>query len=629
MNLAFKASPLDDNLRNLLQSRDPAFWTLLRLESEQSTTFQQLFFLSRLRRKAESLDFFPPVAQRELRIAILGGYSLFPFHEIVEHFLAMAGYCSKVFIGDYDNDSAEILDENSLLYTHQPKFIILLPKLRSLGSFSIMDRPSTVRNFAEAEVDLLLQRCRIAHERSSAEIVLGNFILPSAIDPGMIRSKRMGSAWTYLKYINLELGLRSPEYVQICDLEFLSARCGTQNVSDDRAWYETKQPFSLQFIPDVAREVLTIISAYHAPHKKVLVLDLDNTLWGGVVGDDGLEGIELGDVSARGQAFKSFQQFIRTLSERGIVLAVCSKNEPEIVMQVFEEHPEMVLSREDIAIFLVNWQPKSDNIREIAAELNLGLDSVVFVDDNPAEIEIVRQFVPEVTCLLLDKDPSTFIQLVQNSRCFEPLQLTDEDAVRGKQYQQEFRRKELLSCSTDMTTYLMSLSMCASIGTFCKVDIPRITQLINKSNQFNLTTRRRSEGEVKNVAESSGYRGMTVRLDDRFGSHGLVGVVIAQINGSKLIVDTFVMSCRVLKRQVEHEIINELVSCARLESCETIIGVYIPTLKNGMVANLYPSLGFVETESAIDDAPPGSKIYELSVSTFEPFLTTIQTSRRV
>jgi FkbH-like protein len=283
----------------------------------------------------------------------------------------------------------------------------------------------------------------------------------------------------------------------------------------------------------------------------------------------------------------------------------------------------MALRMSDFVSFKDNWEPKSENLRQIATELNLGLDSFVFVDDNPAEVDIVRQFLPEVETVLLTADPSDFITLLQDRRFFEPLNITPEDVDRGQQYQQEVQRKETLAACTDMAAYLGSLEMRAVITEFQGVDVPRIAQLINKSNQFNVTTRRRTESEVRAVIQDPAHIGFTVRLADRFGDHGLISVVICRIEGAAMEIDTWLMSCRVLKRQVEDEVVKEIVHLARDRNCRVIRGRYNPTTKNSMVRDLYPRMGFVEAGQVGDQL-----VFELGTVRCHSEQTAIQVMRR-
>jgi len=423
--------------------------------------------------------------------------------------------------------------------------------------------------------------------------------------------------------VNLELGLNAPPYLHICDLEFLANRIGGIQSRDDRAWFESKQPCSSALLVEFAREVAHLIISLRQPPKKVLVLDLDNTLWGGVVAEDGLDGIELGDTSPRGEAFKAFQKYILSLKQRGVLLAVCSKNDHAIATEVFEKHPEMCLRLDDFVSFKANWEPKSDNLRQMAAELNLGLDSFAFVDDNPAEIDIVRQFAPEVTTILLGPDASNYVTQLQDCRLFEPQSITAEDAERTTQYRSEVQRKAAESSATDMDAYLKSLEMEAAISEFIAVDVPRLAQLINKSNQFNLTTHRRTEAEICGLMNDREYVGFSVRLKDRFGDHGLISTIIGHKTDDVMTIDTWLMSCRVLKRQIEEEVLNELVRLAAQRGCARLEGVYLPTAKNEMVRDFYTRMGFTLTTENEQ-----RREFELMTKEFKPLSTRIKILRR-
>jgi FkbH-like protein len=590
-------------LKGALARKDPRFFSLLRGQTLAARACEEVLLLSSLRKRAEQRGLVPE--RQSLRIAITGGYTLYPLNELIGHFLSAGrfpiSYDAEFLLGDYDNYISEIVDESSRLYEFRPEAIVFLPSHRRCQySGQLLD----AREKQEAEgkniASRILDLCRLANSRTGAEIILANFPLPGRFDPGPYRTRTLGSDWSFRKLVNLELGLNAPSYVHICDAEFLSARRGTLECEDARGWFESKQPYSPDMSVDVARECAHIVSSLRAGPKKVAVLDLDNTLWGGVVGDDGLDGIEIGDTSPRGEAFKAFQQYLLSLTQRGILLAVCSKNDREKAVEPFEKHPEMVLRMKDLVAFKANWQPKSENIRQIAAELNLGLDSLVFIDDNPAEIEIVKQFVPEVETVLLSEDPSEYVGALQDTRFFEPRNVTAEDLERAGRYKQEAHRQELLDTVTNMDAYLESLGMEAVIREFRAVDVARISQLINKSNQFNLTTRRRTEAQVQAVMSDPAYFGFTVRLADRFGDHGLISIAIGKVAGVEAEVDTWLMSCRVLKRQVEEVVLNELVRLARERNCSRIKGVYLPTAKNGMVRNHYEGLGFTPTFTGAD-----------------------------
>jgi FkbH-like protein len=484
------------------------------------------------------------------------------------------------------------------------------------------------RKLQEAEAgDIVASLINLAgrlHDQLHAEIILTNFMLPARHDLGGYRARTLGSDWSFRKWVNMELGLAAPPYLHVCDLEFLAHRQGVERSRDERAWFETKQPCSPDLLLDVAREVTHLIIGLHRPPKKVLVLDLDNTLWGGVVADDGLDGIEIGDTSPRGEAFKAFQRYIASLKDRGVLLAVASKNDHEKAEAVFLKHPEMVLHVEDFVSFRANWEPKSENLRQMAVDLNLGLDSFVFVDDNPAEIEIVRQFAPEVATIELGPDPSKYVPQLQDCRFFEPRNITTEDAERTRQYQSEARRQEALGAITDMDSYWESLEMVGEISAFTSVDIPRLAQLINKSNQFNLTTRRRTEADLHLLLTDPNFACFSFRLSDRFGDHGLVSIVIAQRTGDVMNIDTWLMSCRVLKRQVEDEVLNEVVRLAGELGCTKLTGVYLPTSKNAMVRDFYERMGLTLVHE--DDK---SRSFEMDLGSYHPHATKISIKRRL
>lgn len=590
-------------LKELAVQGAPEFFPALREQTMAADSMEDILLLSSLRRRLAARHFV--ARQKPVRVALLGGCTMAPLHDLMGHFLGTVprplSLAAEFLTGDYDNYVSEIVDQDSRLYQFHPEVVVLIPSLRRCR---YSGRLTDGREGPEAEARRLagqvIELCVTANRRTGAEVVLMNFPLPARFDPGSYRTRTFASDWSFRKLVNLELGVAAPAYVHICDVEFLSARRGTLEAWDARGWFETKQPYGRGLMLDVAREAAHLIENLRQSPKKVAVLDLDNTLWGGVVGDDGLNGIDIGDTSPRGEAFKHFQQYLLSLTDRGVLLAVCSKNDHEKAVEPFEKHPEMVLRLKDIVSFQANWQPKSENIRRIAAELNLGLDSMVFIDDNPAEVEIVRRFVPEVECILLPADPAEYTQTVQDSRFFEPKSITAEDSERVSQYRQEAQRGQLLSSVTDMDAYLGSLGMEAVIREFRPVDVPRIAQLINKSNQFNLTTRRRTEAQVEALMANPAVAAFTVRLADRFGDYGLISIVVGGMEGGVFSIDTWLMSCRVLKRQVEEEVLNEIVRLARLRGATAVQGIYLPTAKNGMVRDHYPQLGFTTIEDRDD-----------------------------
>lgn len=581
-------------LKRLVEERDPSFWRELASATAVADGCDGLLRLSTLRRRAVARGLPAPAqAGRPLRLAITGGYSFYPLKELIEHLLAVENIQAEIFVGLYDGYVAEANDPASELYGFKPDLVWLWPNERDCrftGSLrSVPDAMiASAANYTKSLYDVATR----IHERSGAGIIISNFMLPARRDMGSFRIRIPASEWNFRRAVNLEMGLRAPSFVEICDIEFLGNRLGALRAEDRRAWFETKQPGSPIFLTEIAWELVHIIRHRKAAPKKVLVLDLDNTLWGGVLADDGLDGIELGSNSSRGEAFRAFQGYVADLRKRGVLLAVCSKNDHDKVMEVFQRHPEMLLKLEDFVAFKANWEPKSENLRRIATELRLGEDSLVFVDDNPAEIEIVRQFAPDVATVLLGPDPADYVAELQDRRLFDRGIVSAEDEARTEQYRAELNRESVRASVTDMDSYLVSLEMVATIRRINPIDVPRVAQLINKSNQFNLTTRRRSEAELLSLLENANYSGFSIRLCDKFGDSGLIAVVIAEQEGAALRIDTWLMSCRVLQRRMENITLNEIARIAFERGCSRIEGVYLATAKNKMVRGLYESLGF-------------------------------------
>jgi FkbH-like protein len=350
------------------------------------------------------------------------------------------------------------------------------------------------------------------------------------------------------------------------------------------------------------------------------VLDLDNTLWGGVVGDDGLASLVLGQGSAAGEAFVAFQDYARELSRRGIILAVCSKNDEANALEPFEQHPEMLLRRGDIASFVANWNDKPANLRTIAGELNIGLDSLVFVDDNPFERNLVREALPMVAVPEISDDPATYARTLANAGYFEGVSVTDEDRDRSRQYQSNRQREALKVSATDLDSYLRGLEMQLIWKQFDQLGLQRTVQLINKTNQFNLTTRRYSGEEILALMHDKRAFGLQLRLTDRFGDNGIIGIVIGRMSDDDCLIDTWLMSCRVLGRQVEPTTLNLVAAAAKRLGARRLIGEYLPTKKNGMVHEHYSKLGFSVVETRAD----GSTRSILDLPSFVPASTFIE-----
>lgn len=386
----------------------------------------------------------------------------------------------------------------------------------------------------------------------------------------------------------------------LVDTAYLADYIGLSHWHNDTFYHMAKLPFDAEHLPAYGNLVARSLALSRGMFGKCLVLDLDNTLWGGVIGDDGLENIKIGQGSAAGEAFLHFQRTVLEYKKRGVILAVCSKNEEAIARSAFREHPAMLLREADITVFVANWNDKASNIRYIAETLNIGLDSLVFVDDNPAEREQVRQVLPEVAVLELPKNPADYSRALMFSGMLESMRLTAEDLKRTEQYAMLQKGEALLKSSANYDDYLQSLEMTGNISGFDAIGRMRITQLINKTNQFNLTTRRYTEAEVEALEQNPSYLTYQVRLADKFGDHGMIGAVIARLDGDCALIDTWLMSCRVLKRGVENMTMNRLVRDVLARGGKKIVGTYIPTQKNAMVSGFFGGFGFVRSEEGAD-----------------------------
>jgi len=395
------------------------------------------------------------------------------------------------------------------------------------------------------------------------------------------------------------------------DTATIAANTGLAIWHDPVMYGHAKLPFSQDVVPLYADNLCRLLAAFRGKSRRCLVLDLDNTLWGGVIGDDGLGGIQLGQGDAAGEAFIDIQKAALALRDRGIVLAVCSKNDDAVARLPFRDHPDMLLREEHIAVFQANWDDKASNIKAIADALNLGLESLVFFDDNPMERDIVRSHLPQVAVPELPEEPALFVRCLLNAGYFEALFLSDADKLRVADYQANARRVEIKEQAADLDSYLQTLNMSADLRAFDEAGMQRITQLINKSNQFNLTTRRYSEPEVRGFADSDEYSTWQVRLSDAFGDNGMISVVICRKLGAVWEVDTWLMSCRVLGRRVEELVLSCLVDAAAAAGAETLRGVYIPTDRNGLVKDHYRKLGFSPVSEAEDES-----VWELSLTDY-------------
>ena len=478
-----------------------------------------------------------------------------------------------------------------------------------------------VEEAVAARAEEIVSLWRRARERFGATVVQQTVL--NTAEPLFGSYEGLVSAAPFTATERLNAALRRAarrEGVLLLDLDWHAARHGRERWIDRVRWHQAKQVVTPVQAPLYGDLLARVAASSVGLSRKCLVLDLDNTLWGGVIGDDGLDGIVLGQGSAAGEAYVAFQRYCRQLAARGVILAVCSKNDEANAVEAFEKHPEMVLRRGDIAAFVANWNDKAANIRDIARTLEIGLDSLVFVDDNPAERAIVRQELPMVAVPELPEDVAGYAGRVADAGYFEAAAFTADDAKRSEQYALNRERRASLGQATDMAGFLRSLGMAMQAQPISRVDLARVTQLTNKTNQFNLTTRRYTESDIERYMADPATVTLQVRLSDRFGDNGLISVLIARPDADwpegTLLLDTWLMSCRVLGRQVEEATLEALVRAARKTGAQALIGCYRPTAKNGMVAEHYAKLGF-EPVATPPGAPESATFWRLNLDRYE------------
>ena len=557
-----------------------------------------------------------------VRLAVLGSSTLTHLLPAIR----VAGLRRGLWIDTYENDFGqyrrELDDPGSALCAFRPTLALLALDAHDLtaGVTAAMDEAAADAALAEV-LDRIRATWRQAREALRCPL-LHQTALPVHLPVlGNNEHRLPGSKARFLARLNAALRpMADEEGVDLLGLDDRAARDGLRAWHDPGLWHRAKQEVGHTAAPLYGDLVGRWIAAKLGRSFKCLVLDLDNTLWGGVIGDDGMEGIVLGQGSPLGEAYLAFQDYARELGRRGVILAVCSKNDEANALEPFDRHPDMVLRRADIASFVANWSDKAANIRAIAEALNIGLDSLVFVDDNPFERNLVRQELPMVAVPEVSDDPATYPAALADAGYFEGLAVTEEDRERTGQYQGNKAREALKGSATDLAGYLRGLEMKLIWKRFDRLGLQRIVQLINKSNQFNLTTRRYTDEDVLAVMADPRAFGLQLRLLDRFGDNGVIAIVIGRLQPDEtVLIDTWLMSCRVLGRQVEPATLALLVQHAHALGARRLVGEYAPTQKNAMVRDHYATLGF----TAMPGGPEGGSRASLDLAGYQPAATFI------
>lgn len=509
------------------------------------------------------------------------------------------GFNIDLYEADYNQIEQQFLDPGSDLHNSDAQWIVLFQATHQLAALHAAMSPADRNMLAQQRLDFVEsivtdvawagRRILCLNYPEIDDTVYGNYA--NQVESSLLWQTRM---------LNVGLMQLAARYdnLSIVDIAAVQAQVGRNQMFAPSVYVSTEMVLSIDALPLVAYRIVETIAAQRGTFHKCLILDLDNTLWGGVIGDDGIEGIQLGHGLGIGRAFTDLQLWAKKLQQRGIILCIVSKNDEAVAKQPFLNHPDMVLRLDDIAVFIANWQTKVDNIRAIQQVLNIGFDSMVFLDDNPFERAIVREHIPGITVPELPEDPAEYLEYLYSLNLFETASASEVDNKRTRQYQQEAQRMQLKRTFANEHEFLESLGMQATVEPFNTFNTPRVAQLTQRSNQFNLRTVRYSEDDIKQLAQAPEVIDMAFSLKDRFGDHGLIAVVVMRpLDAESLLVDTWLMSCRVLKRGMECFTLNQMVEAARSRGYKRIVGEYLPTPKNGMVANHYPELGFQPLEA--------------------------------
>lgn len=530
----------------------------------------------------------------QTRIAFLCGSTANEVAGFLELLLLEQGIEPVFYFSDYNKYFEEAVLDPARLIEFKPDIIFVYTSAANIQGWPAMSASEADLSAHVAAESMRFTAIWNALDQSVKGVIIqNNFELPPHRTLGNLDAASPGGRTRYVNLLNAELAREaaSRSNVFTSDLNSVAATVGAKRFHDPGRWFSYKIATTPEGSLEVAKSVAAIVSAVYGRTRKCLVLDLDNTLWGGVIGDDGPDKIKIGKETAEAEAYTAFQEYCLQLRSRGVLLAVCSKNSESIARQGFE-HPDSVLKRHHFSCFKANWEPKHENLKAIASELNIGLDSLVFVDDNPAEREIVAAQLPMVAVPNVGNDVTRFIPVLEDGRYFEPARLSREDLNRAQQYEENGQRDSLQSRFQNYDEYLESLEMSAEIAAFKPVYLDRITQLINKTNQFNLTTRRYTQAQVEAIATDREYITVYGKLSDKFGDNGLISVIIGRKENRVLHLDLWIMSCRVLKRGMEAAMLDALVAECRQHDIYEIRGYYIPTGRNGLVAEHYAALGF-------------------------------------
>lgn len=531
---------------------------------------------------------------KKIKVAVLGDNAT----QFLVQALRAAGFDYgldlEIWEADFNQIERQIYDPGSELYEFKPEIVIIFHSSHKLlGKYNKL-RPEAYSSLADGQMLLIQDISHNINANIPAKIIYNNYTEIDDSVFGNYASKFEASFLFQLRKLNFELMKFAADHAgfYLCDISAIQNLHGKMALFQPSIYINSEMVLSIELLPDVATRTLDLISAMNGRVNKCLILDLDNTMWGGVIGDDGVENIQIGSLGI-GKAFTEFQYWAKKLKNRGVILAVCSKNTESVAMEPFEKHPDMVLRLNDIAVFVANWNNKADNIRLIQSILNIGFDSMVFLDDNPVERSIVRGNIPGIIVPELPEDPAEYLEFLYPLNLFETVSYSNEDSERTKLYQVEAKRSMLQKSFVNEDDFLKSLDMVSVVEPFNKFNTPRVAQLSQRSNQFNLRTVRYTEDDIESISKSSDYLTFAFTLEDKFGDNGIICVIILEKESQETtFIDTWFMSCRVLKRGMENFVLNTIAQAAIDNGFKKLKGEFIATAKNAMVADHYKNLGF-------------------------------------
>ena len=545
------------------------------------------------------LDALEVPDEKRIRMALLSSFTIDPLAIYVNVKSRLAHLHPEIYVAQFNQYQQEILDENSGLYAFKPDVIILAVQADVLVNENFYSEFVKLPDVEQPQTEILNRFQALLSTltaRTDALVLVNNFMVPSFTPFGILDNKADNGFRSFFHKINEKLAevYRKSSQVYVVDLEAAAGKHGKSRCVDPKLYYRGSFLFSESFLPVVADEYMGYIEALKNLTRKCIVLDLDNVMWGGIIGEDGTEGIQLGNDSP-GNGYKDFQRALLSYHNRGVLLAVNSKNNPEDALKAIREHPHMLLREKHFAATRINWQNKVQNMTELAKEVNIGLDSMVFIDDNPREREQMKQALPQVLVVDMPSSPFLYRQTLENLNEFNVLALTEEDKKRGEMYHARKRREDLRETISSVEDFLNSLEMKVVIRHADDYSLPRIARMVNKTNQFNLTTRRYTDSEVRKMKETKDeFEVYSLQVSDKFGDEGIVGVAIIRKEQKTWTLDSFLLSCRVIGRKVETAFLARIVADAKEQGVSAIIGEYVPTQKNVPVKNFYSSHGFEE-----------------------------------